>query len=252
MTSPGCRAPLVADLPSGVGALINVVQGLLIHLDWLDAYPVDQGRFAGMPRETLSIADRLSQILERSALPLRVARPPSERSASTCRDYSLMLCSLLRSHGVPARLRCGFASYFGQTWEDHWVCEYWNSAAATWRLGDAQLDRTLRERLEIRFDPADAPRSEFLTAGEAWTECRAGRSDPARFGQGAVAGMWFLKVNVLRDHGALNGRETSPWDSWRDAPPANRRVDSREMPFLDRVAAEPAGDFADAGPEWLR
>jgi hypothetical protein len=64
--------------------------------------------------------------------------------------------------------------------------------------------------------------------------------------------MWFLKVNVLRDHGALNGRETSPWDSWRDAPPANRRVDAREMPFLDRVAADPAGDFADAGPEWLR
>jgi hypothetical protein len=145
MTSPGCYAPLVADLPSGVGALINVVQGLLIHLDWLDDYPVDTGRFAGMPRETLSIADRLSQILERSALSLRVARPPFERSASTCRDYSLMLCSRLRSHGIPACLRCGFASYFVQTWEDHWLCEYWDSAAATWRLGDAQLDRTLRE-----------------------------------------------------------------------------------------------------------
>jgi hypothetical protein len=117
MTSPGRHASLVADLPSDVGGLINIVQGLLIHLDWLDAYPVDKGRFAAMPRETLTIARRLDQVLERSAVPLRVARPPSERSVSTCRDYSLMLCSLLRSHGVPARLRCGFASYFGQTWE---------------------------------------------------------------------------------------------------------------------------------------
>jgi hypothetical protein len=46
MTDPGERAPLVSDLPSSVGGLINVVQGLLIHVDWLDAYPVDKGRLA--------------------------------------------------------------------------------------------------------------------------------------------------------------------------------------------------------------
>jgi hypothetical protein len=252
MTDPGEHAPLVADLPSSVGELINVVQGLLIHLDWLDAYPVDKGRPAATPRETLPIADRLGKILERSAFPLHVARPPSDRSAGTCRDYSLMLCSLLRSNSVPARLRCGFASYFGETCEDHWVCQYWDSAAATWRLGDAELDGVLREKLGIRFDPADVPNSAFLTAGEAWTECREGRSDPDRFGHGALAGMWFLKVNVLRDHGAMTGRETSPWDSWRDAPPVNRRVDASETAFLDRVAADPAGAFADAGPDWLR
>jgi hypothetical protein len=251
MSDPGVHASLIADLPSGVGALINVVQGLLIHSDWLRAYSVDNGRFRAMSRQTLPIADRLGQILEYSALPLRVSRPPCDRSVGTCRDYSLMLCSLLRSHGVPARLRCGFASYLGEKWEDHWVCEYWDGAAATWRLGDAQLDGILRERLEIRFDPVDVPRSAFLTAGEAWTECRAGRSDPNRFGQGAVAGVWLLKVNVLRDHSALSGREISPWDSWRDAPPARRRVDADEMPFLDRVAADPAGAFAEVGPDWL-
>jgi Transglutaminase-like superfamily len=251
MTDPGEHAPLVADLRSGVGPLSKVVQGLLIHTDWLDAYPVDKGSFRTTTRETLPIADRLSQILEKSTFPLHVTHPPCDRSVGTCRDFSLMLCSLLRSHGVPARLRCGFASYFGETWEDHWVCEYWDGAAAMWRLGDAQLDKTLRGRLEIQFDPADVPRSAFLTAGEAWTEGRAGRLDPDRLGHGAVAGMWFVKVNVLRDHGALNGRETSPWDGWRDAPRAGRRLDAVEMPFLDRVAADPGGPFVDAGPDWL-
>src|SRR5271168_991982 len=103
MTDPGEHAPLVADLPSGVGPLIDVVQGLLIHVDWLDAYPVDEESFRPVTRETLPIADRLSQILENSALPLHVTHPPSDRSVGTCRDYALMLCSLLRSHGVPAR-----------------------------------------------------------------------------------------------------------------------------------------------------
>jgi hypothetical protein len=63
--------------------------------------------------------------------------------------------------------------------------------------------------------------------------------------------MWFVKVNVLRDHGALNNRETSPWDGWRDAPPARRRVGAAEMPLLDRVAADPAAALVDAGPDWL-
>lgn len=251
MSDPAEHAPLVADLPSGVGALIDIIQGLLIHVDWLDAYPVETKRLRAMPRETLPIADRLSQILENRALPLRAQRPPRDRSVATCRDISLMLCSFLRSQGVPARLRCGFASYLRENWEDHWVCEYWDGPEATWRLGDAQLDGVLREKLEIRFDPADVPRQAFLTAGEAWSKCRTGRADPDRFGHGAVAGLWFLKVNVLRDSCALNDRETSPWDSWRDALPARRRVAPDEMLFLDRVAADPAGEFADAGPDWL-
>jgi hypothetical protein len=124
--------------------------------------------------------------------------------------------------------------------------------AATWRLGDTQLDETLRDRLAIRFDHADVPRGSFVAAGQAWRKCRAGEADPGQLGHGAVAGMWFVKVNVLRDHGALNNRETSPWDGWRDAPPARRRVDAGEMPFLDRIAADPAGAFVDAGPDWLR
>jgi hypothetical protein len=251
MSHPGKHALLVADLPSGIGPLISVVQGLLIHSDWLDAYPIEKERFSGMSRETLPIADRLSRILENSALPLHVTRPPCDRSVGTCRDYALMLCSLLRSHEVPARLRCGFASYFGERWEDHWVCEYWDSAAATWRLGDAQLDKTLRDRLAIRFDHADVPQESFVAAGQAWRECRAGQADSERFACGAVAGMWFVKVSVLRDHGALNNRETSPWDGWRDAPPAKRRVDAAEMSFLDRVAADPAAALVDAGPDWL-
>jgi hypothetical protein len=96
MSHPGKHALLVADLPSGVGPLISVVQGLLIHSDWFDAYPIEKERFSGVSRETLPIADRLSRILENSALPLHVTRPPCDRSVGTCRDYALMVCSARR------------------------------------------------------------------------------------------------------------------------------------------------------------
>nr|WP_246715041.1 hypothetical protein [Rhizobium sp. BK196] len=34
-----------------------------------------------------------------------------------------MLCAFLRNKGIPARVRCGFASYFSAEWEHHWLCE---------------------------------------------------------------------------------------------------------------------------------
>jgi len=66
------------------------------------------------------------------------------------------------------------------------------------------------------------PRQSFLTAGIAWSNCRSGLSDPNRFGHGQTKGWWFLKVDVIRDHYAINNREVSLWDGWRTAPPLAR------------------------------
>jgi hypothetical protein len=37
-----------------------------------------------------------------------------------------MLRAILRSKAIAARLRCGFADYLTDGWEDHWVCQYWD------------------------------------------------------------------------------------------------------------------------------
>jgi len=41
-----------------------------------------------------------------------------------------------------ARSRCGFATYFADpgTCEDHWICEYWDSAQKRWVKVDPQID----------------------------------------------------------------------------------------------------------------
>jgi hypothetical protein len=48
----------VAALPSGIGALNGVVQGVIIHSDWLGAYGVAESDFARVSRETLPVAER--------------------------------------------------------------------------------------------------------------------------------------------------------------------------------------------------
>ena len=41
LTQPGAMAPLLNGLPTGVGELVRVVQGLLIHVFWAQRYGVE-------------------------------------------------------------------------------------------------------------------------------------------------------------------------------------------------------------------
>ena len=251
MSDPGRHAGAIATLPAGIETLHQIIQGVLVHADWAREYGLDETTLDPTARKTLPIAERLDDVLKRDPRPLGVQRPADKRSTGTCRDFALALCSFLRCSGVPARVRCGFAAYFGGEWEDHWVCEYWDSETGTWRLSDAQIDHMLRQRNHIEFDSTDVPRRFFMTAGEAWLMCRRAAADPGAFGHGSVAGWWFLKVNVLRDHYVLNARETSNWDRWREAPQHKRSIPDDEMEFLDDLAARPGQPLIDVAPDWL-
>lgn len=251
MSDPGRHAAVIAALPAAVGALSAIIQGVLVHADWARDYGLDPAVLDASARRTLPVAERLEDVLRRDKRPFQEARPAARRSTGTCRDFALLLTAFLRCKGMPARVCCGFAAYFAGEWEDHWVCEYRDAATSTWRLADAQIDPMLRERNRIGFDAADMPRGVFLTAGEAWQACRRAGADPDAFGHGSVTGLWFAKVNVVRDHLVLNGRETSPWDRWREAPEAQRIVREQELALLDDLAARPARPLRAPAPDWL-
>jgi hypothetical protein len=251
MSDPGDHAGLIAGLPSGIGALNSIVQGLLVHSDWLAEYGLDTADYRAVSRDTLPVADRLDTILATDSQDLRTPRSPGQRAVGTCRDFALMLCSFLRSKSVPSRVRCGFAGYFGTFWEDHWVCEYWDRRTRKWLRSDAQIDGLLAAKCQIEFDPVDVPPSAFMTPGKAWLACRDGKLDPSHFGHGSVTGTWFIKVNVTRDHYVLNGHETSAWDGWRAASASNRVVGEQELALLDDLAANPEQRLVEVAPDWL-
>ena len=250
MSEPG-RGPLGFDgLPADVGALCRIVQGVLLHSDWIAAYGVDAAQLRTVSRETLPLVDRLRQIADLDGGALTAGRPPDRRAVGTCRDYALMLCGMLRQQGVPARVRCGFAAYFSGEWEDHWICEYWREGR--WHRADAQLDPVIAPRLGIGFDLADLPDDMFVTAGEAWRRCRSGEADPESFGHGQQAsGLWFVRVNVVRDLHSVNGRETSDWDTWRQATAAHHVLSDAECGETDGIAAQPERASAAPRTPWL-
>ncbi len=249
MTEPAAPAALFTRLPRDVAGLNRVVQGLLLHSELLAKYG-DPSAFGPVSRTTLPVQQRLAILLGRNRRELNQSRIPRERGIGTCRDFALMLCAFLRETGTAARLRCGFASYFGEAWEDHWVCEYWNSGEGRWCLSDAQLDEVQKTAFGVTFDTSDVPRDVFLTAGEAWRRCRASHDRPERFGQGATRGLWFIGVNVVRDALAVNNRETSSWDRWREAPPGLRTTSHDERAALDQLARNPQQPI-ELVPPWL-
>jgi Transglutaminase-like superfamily len=229
LTEPGLFAASLAaftDLP----ALCGFIQGVVIHSDWAAAYGVT----ADLSRETLPVARRMAMAEAAGGRDL----PPARRTPGTCRDFALMTCGALRERGVPARVRCGFATYFaGNPFEDHWVCEHWREDEHRWVLTDAQLDSLQREQLRVAFDPTDLPARTFLNAGEAWTAWRAGDVDATAFGHGEARGAWFLRVNLMRDLLALRKQETSDWDSWRAIPEQEKALDDTALAEGDRISA---------------
>jgi Transglutaminase-like superfamily len=249
MTDPASLAAPIEELPTEVAALNQVVQGLIVHCAWLSHYG-DSSAFGFVSRTMLPVRERLMALVRRDGRKLE-SRIPTRREVGTCRDFALMMCAFLRAKGTAARVRCGFASYFSEGWEDHWVCEYWNSRDGRWCLSDAQLDEVIKRACNITFDTSNVPRDMFLTAGEAWQRCRAGVDDPDRYGQDGIRGIWFMSVNVVRDALSVTNRETSAWDRWREAPSELRTVSPQELEILEKLARNPEKASGEPVPPWL-
>jgi len=235
LSDPGRHADAINSLPNDVGALADVVRGLLIHSGWLHLYGLAPEDMTTTARETLPVAQRLDAL---QASPLSQARSARKRAVGTCRDYALMLCAFLRQKAVPARVRCGYAKYFKADHnEDHWVCEYWHAEGGRWARADAQLDDAHCAHLSIRFDPIDLPEDQFIFAGQAWQRYRAGLADAASYGHGTASGPWFMRVDLVRDLLSLGKQEVSDWDTWRAAPIDSHPIDAAAGTWCDSVAA---------------
>ncbi|UVO40089.1 transglutaminase-like domain-containing protein [Bradyrhizobium arachidis] len=237
LSDPGDHAALIGSLPLDIPDLCRILQGLLIHEAWIERQGIDPAAFSGQSRATLPVSERLDQLLAIDARPLATARPGESRALTTCRDFALMLCAVLRQHAVPARVRCGFSTYFsGHPYHDHWVCEYWALDERRWVLVDAELDEPHRNHLKFDFEPTDVPRTAFITGIEAWKRCRTGALDPAQLGHGTTTGLFFARVNLARDLLALAKSETSPWDRWRTAREPHLVPNASALSLCDAIA----------------
>jgi hypothetical protein len=238
ITDPGRMSALYTDLPEDTEGLVQVMQGLFLHIHWAQRYGVTPSEAQKRHVQARLVSRILELITEMDDSPLTTPRPLEKRFYGNCRDYSVFLCSILRGKGVPARARCGFGTYFRPDhYEDHWVCEYWNGER--WVVVDAQLDELQRRRLEIDWNTLDLPKGRFVNASEGWLKCREGGEDPDKFGIFDMHGLWFIEGNLLRELAACNDAEMLPWDGWglmTDEVGDGADTDARKLLLAERYA----------------
>lgn len=193
-----------------------------------------------------TVRERIEKILELNPAPLTEARARSQQSVGTCRDFALLLTSVFRLRGIPARARAGFGAYFTLgRFDDHWICEFWLASESRWVSVDAQLDAFQMEALNIPFNPLDLPRTKFITGAQAWLRCRSNRADPNRFGIFNMKGLDFIKGNLIRDFLALNKVEILPWDDFMLLNKPFHKMTQEEKDLMDRLAVISSGEDQD-------
>ncbi len=250
VSDPGGHARRLDAMPADPARLVDAVSGLVLHQLFVRSLGITPDPDSVDDVDARTMEKILARILARDPAPLDVARPPERRFIGICRDYALLACAVLRHHGTPARARVGFATYFAPGFhDDHWVCEY--ASDGRWRLLDPELSPRVRAHFGITFSPADVPRDQFVTAGEAWRRLRRGAIDPATIGVKSVGlhGAWFVAGNVLKDLAALNKREMLGWDYWgmsRAFSGPGATVSESAAARLDAVAAV----IAEPEPDW--
>ena len=251
MTAADRNVAMFDNVPRDAAAVCEIVQGLLVHEHLAThLYGVEISDERRAETHIRSTCRMLGRLAHRTG-PLDAALPVGERLVCTCRNFTVLFVAMLRSRGTPARARCGFGAYFTPgLFEDHWVGEYWNMAQSSWVRVDAQLDATQRELLKIDFDVLDVPHDQFVIAGDAWAEGRAGKTDPAKFGFSFLNefGFSFIAGNLIRDTAALNNMELLPWDVWGAMPGLGEQLNDDQFAFFDRLTAltrAPDASFAE-------
>lgn len=238
MTDPGAHAGLFSELPDDIPGLCKVVQGLLIHQYWAEAYGFSIPEERASEYQIRDVAGKLDRILELDSHPLSEPRPPDRRLVGNCRDYAVLLTAMLRFKGIPARTRCGFGAYFSAGWyEDHMICEVWHPDRQEWIFVDAELDDLHRQVLQFSFDPCHVPKNQFLPGGQAWQLCRRSEADPNTFGYGeTVGGLPNIRGNLVRDIAFLNKVEILGWDYWGLIEADDTDLDANDLALLDKAA----------------
>jgi hypothetical protein len=240
MTDAGKHASLLAGLPDDLASICLAVQNNMVHVFSAKRLGLNLTEDKKRTLEIRPVAEKLALIAETNDQPLSVPRPLGQRQIGNCRDFTLLLCSILRHKNIPARARCGFGTYFDpDQYVDHWICEYWNAAKKRWMMVDSELDPSAIEFFNIKFDSLDVPPEEFITAGKAWQMCRSGKADPDKFGIFDMHGLRFVWGDVVRDFLALNKVEILPWDGgwgFLNQKLSDPLPDNETLMLYDRIA----------------
>ena len=229
--------PQLDAIPDDVPAIADAVSGLIVHQALAPAYKITLSPEQLAQSQLHTAEAMVANATAHDKRPLSEARDPNECAVGVCRHFATLFVAILRHKRIPARVRAGFADYFGNALHgEHWVGEYWHADEGRWILVDPTFDDMQRKIFKPDVDTFDVPRDRFLVAGDAWKLCRTGAADPKTFGVAGTENWGLIEVfgEIFQDLAALQKIELLPW-GWYGLATDDSNC-TRETTLLDRLA----------------
>ncbi len=196
-TDPGGYRYLYQNLPDSLPELCSLVRSQFLHPyaelpAYRDLFPQERWDESSKYPTVYSI---LEGLLSYDSSGLVKDRKPEHRLVLGCRETSILLASILKYKGIPARVRAGHATYFMPGFHvSHTLCEVWNGTQ--WMLVDPSTGMI------------DFSRDQFDYSNELWLKMQKGDIDPSQYGvPGQYTGLVSIVGKICPDLASVLGTE---------------------------------------------
>ena len=190
-TDPGEYAYLYENLPDSLPELCILIRSQFIHPyaelpRYRDQIPKERWNESFRYPTVQSI---LEGLVTYNSSGLTKDRKPEDRLVLGCRHNAILLASILKYRGIPARIRTGHVTYLRPGFHlSHTICEVWNKYENRWMLVDPSM-------VKIDFS-----REQFDFSHELWLKLQKEEIDPDQYGfPGRYSGFVSIVGKVCPD-----------------------------------------------------
>lgn len=199
-TDPGKYEYLYKNLPDSLPELCRLIKSQFIHPfselpqyrnqipkerwdEWITMYPTVQLILKGL--------------LSYDSRGIVYDRNPHNRLVLACRGNAIVLASVLKYRGIPARVCVGHAKYIESGYHvSHAICEVWNDTEKRWMLVDPDMNMI------------DFNREQFDFSNEVWLKMQKGDINPNLYIQPPnITGLVSILGKISLDLSSLLGTE---------------------------------------------
>lgn len=172
-TDPGEYVYLYENLPDSLPELCSLIKSQFIHpYAELPEYreQIPEERWNELIKYP-TVKSILQGLLSYDSRGLVKDRKPENRLVLACRENAILLASILKYRGIPARVRGGYATYLIPDFHtNHAICEVWNENNKRWMLVDPSTGLI------------DFSRDKFDFSNDAWLKMQKKEIDPNLYG----------------------------------------------------------------------
>jgi hypothetical protein len=198
-TDPGEYEYLYKNLPDSLPELCQLIRSQFIHpYAELPRYreQIPEERWNESFRYT-TVQSILEGLVTYDSSGLTKDRKPEDRLILGCRENAILLTSILKYRGIPARVRTGHVTYLRPGFHlSHTICEVWNEHENRWMLVDPSM-------VMIDFN-----REQFDFSNELWLKLQNKEINPDQYGfPGRYSGFVSIVGKVCPDLASILGTE---------------------------------------------